>query len=70
MLLAALFMACGEGEGTADATEHCQGQRDIDTSGCWTDEAFQACVACREECGEACALIDTASPCAFTCPAE
>lgn len=71
MLLAALAVACGDGQSTDDAKEACDTLRSSTPgSNCFTDAAYQECVVCHEECGDSCAFVNTASPCAFTCPAN
>src|SRR4030095_14179978 len=60
-------MACGDGDSTSDATDYCEEQRATLACG-FTDAAFEQCVSCREECGDACGVVDTANPCTFVCP--
>ena len=56
--------ACG-GVSTEDATSECEGIRQRQAS-CFTDSAFDACVACYEDCGYDCGILESC-PLQFSC---
>jgi hypothetical protein len=66
--------ACGGGFDNEEATATCNEDRTrLHTEhgdSCVDAEAFAQCVSCHEECGDACATIDTVCPARFQCPAD
>lgn len=62
----ASLIGCGSRYSTQEATEACDELLDrINTAE--TDEQFNECVACFEDCGDDCQQQDTA-PATFACP--
>jgi hypothetical protein len=61
--------ACGEGFDTEEATATCNEERAAN-SNCFDDDAFNRCVSCHEECGDACGTVDTVCPARFSCPSD
>ena len=70
--VAALSAAgCGNGYDSEEATDECNVKRaSEELKLCMNDDAFAACVACYEECGDGCATVSTVCPTQFTCPEE
>ena len=64
--LAAAALGCGSGMSTEDATLRCKQERAAKNA-CVTDEAFNQCVKCLEECGDTCATLETC-PVQYSCP--
>ncbi len=69
MVACAALAGCGGGYDTEEATDACNTikQADADNYNCMSDEDFDACVACHEECGDVCLSVDTACPPTFSC---
>jgi hypothetical protein len=63
-----LLTGCGEGMSTEDAQEECDAIRARLSPTCMTQPAYDACVACHEECGDACGTVETVCPYTFSCP--
>ena len=61
-------MGCGSGLSEEDARVRCDQERDSKGSFV-TDEAYDECVACYEECGDECTPMATAIA-SYVCPAE
>lgn len=57
-----LLAGCG-GLSTPEAEERCQQEREADATQCVTEEVYQQCVSCYEECGDDCVAL-------LTCPAQ
>jgi hypothetical protein len=72
--VALLFAACGDGDSSDEANDYCQALRDGASSNpqCpeLTDQSFQECVICREECGDACGIVTDICPYVYTCPRD
>lgn len=65
LAVAMLAVACGPTMTTDEATAACERQRAADTA-CINDAAFDACVACHEECGRECLILESC-PVQFQC---
>lgn len=62
------LVGCGSRFSTQEATDACEQLLDrINTAE--TDEQFNECVACFEDCGDDCQQQDTA-PATFACPGD
>lgn len=68
LVCGASLVGCGSRFSTQEATDACEELLDrINTAE--TDEQFNECVACFEDCGEDCRQQDTA-PATFACPED
>ena len=61
-------LGCGDGLSTDDAKLRCDQERAAKTA-CFTDQAYDQCVQCNEECGDKCATLESC-PVQYACPAE
>ena len=59
------MIACGSGLDTEEARTYCDDVRATQTN-CVDDAAYQACVACYEDCGVDCAQLESC-PLQFSC---
>lgn len=64
-VLALTASACGPTFTPEEATAECDRLRN-DLAACFTDEVYDQCVACHEECGRDCSLLDSC-PHQFVC---
>lgn len=64
-VLALTASACGPSFTPEEATAECDRLRN-DLTACFTDEVYDQCVACHEECGRDCSLLDSC-PHQFVC---
>lgn len=69
LFFALLPLACDGGFSTEEATVTCD-EEQTRLRDDMTDASYQACIACHEECGDACATVDTVVPTQFTCPSD
>jgi hypothetical protein len=67
---AMLLTGCGEGMSTEDAQDECNDISAQLSQTCMTTAAYNSCVTCHEECGEACGTVETVCPYAFSCPED
>lgn len=67
ILGATLLGACSGRLSTQDAAERCDIERENKLT--ITDEAYQACIACYEDCADDCTSAGT-TPETYSCPAE
>jgi hypothetical protein len=65
LLVAFAAMGCGPTQTPEEARAECERFR-ADVPACFTDEVFDQCVACHEECGRECNFSD-GCPNVFTC---
>lgn len=61
-----LLAGCG-GLSNEDARLRCDQLRTANATNCMTDEAYDQCVVCYEECGDECATLESC-PLQFACP--
>jgi hypothetical protein len=66
--IAASAIGCGSGLSTEDATLRCDQERAAKDA-CFTDEAYTQCVSCHEECGDACAVLESC-PVQYSCAGD
>lgn len=60
---------CSGGLSSEDARANCEEIRAArNGSSCMSDAAFDQCLLCYEDCGDACGVADTACPLTFNCP--
>jgi hypothetical protein len=59
-------LGCGSGVSDEEAQLRCDQARRAD-SVCITDEGYQQCLRCQEECGDQCATLESC-PVQFSCP--
>jgi hypothetical protein len=70
-MLASVVMVGGCGDD--DPVEFCNAEREQylgvePQDGCMTDTTVAACVACHDECGDACASVLSVCPVEYSCP--
>jgi hypothetical protein len=74
LVLAMPLAACGDGFSPEDAAAECEAIRanpPATIPQCDFDQAaFDQCTACYQECGDGCAMVHTACPITFSCPAD
>lgn len=63
-----LTLACGDGLSSEDAAVECDAIRAAED--CVNDSSYAQCLACMEECGDSCGVVNTACPTLFVCPAD
>jgi len=63
----ALSTGCSGGLSSEDASAKCDELRTAHP-GCMSQTALDQCAICFEDCGDACAVADTACPLTFSCP--
>lgn len=56
--LVGLLAACG-GLSTPEAEQRCNQERQANGTNCVTEEAYDECVSCYEECGDSCARLES-----------
>jgi hypothetical protein len=67
-LLACLALGgCGDGYDNEEAVATCDQIKQTDAKNCMSGGDFDACVACHEDCGDLCAVVETACPPTFHC---
>lgn len=68
LALSAAALGCGSGLSTEDAKLRCDQERDAKNA-CFTDEAYNQCVSCQEECGDSCAVLESC-PVQYACSGD
>jgi len=67
-MVAGLALAgCGDGYDNEEAMAACDTIKQADANNCMSDEDYDACVVCHEDCGDSCLVVDTACPPTFSC---
>ena len=66
MVLGALALGCSDGYSEDKAKIQCDQERAANASGCVTDDVYQQCMSCYQECGSSCRRTDTC-PTAYAC---
>lgn len=60
--------SCGSGLSEEDAKVRCDQDKTAFQSACFSDTAYEGCMACFQECGDTCVRLSTC-PLTYTCDA-
>jgi hypothetical protein len=66
MMALATALGCGSGVSAGEAKLRCDQEKVNNASGCITEDAYQQCLSCKEECGDQCARAESC-PIQFIC---